>query len=171
MSKLRATIAAVAAALGIGAISPLGFDDIRKHEGLRLTAYADPYLGWKKPTICYGHTKGVYRGTVATLDQCEAWLIEDIMSHCAIVDAWGKVNKYVFTQGEYDAYCSFVYNTGYFGKTASVAHRIKADPWAACMGLLKYYYSDGQPSRGLWERRYREYNTCISTLSVHWSRR
>ena len=44
---------------------------------------------------------------------------------------------------------------------------LKQDDWGACMGLLKYYYSNGKPSRGLWERRYAEYNLCISQLD--WS--
>jgi len=69
------------------------------------------------------------------------------------------------TQGEQDAYCSFAFNTGKFKDTSSIYGRlVKQDDWGACMGLLKYFYSGGIPSRGLWNRRYDEYNECISQL-------
>lgn len=170
MNKIRATLVAAAMAMGVPAITYEGYEAIKAHEGLRLHAYPDPYYGWRTPTICYGHTKGVKRGDVVTLEQCQTWLVEDIVRHCAVVDAYTKPRQYKLTQGEYDAYCSFTYNTGYFAKTTSVAGRLGDDRWYACMGLLKYYYSDGKPSRGLWERRYKEYNTCISTLEYRASR-
>lgn len=41
-------------------------------------AYADPGRGWKLPTICNGHTRGVTRTTTATQAQCNQWLKEDL---------------------------------------------------------------------------------------------
>lgn len=166
MSKARAIAIAVAAVVSM---SPLALLDMKRHEGtgptfkttegIRYKAYADAYLGWRKPTICYGHTKGVTQGMVATQAQCDAWFAEDVKTHCEIIKPWPQ------TQGEVDAYCSFAYNTGRFPNTDSIQRRLIADDrWGACMGLLKYYYSDGKPSRGLWERRYAEYNNCISQL-------
>lgn len=163
--------AAGAVVATILAMFPVALHQMQKHEGtgptvhtsegLRYKAYADPYLGWKTPTICYGHTKGVKKGDIATQAQCDAWLQEDIVSHCNIVKPWPT------TQGEVDAYCSFAYNTGKFKSAPSVHDRyVQGDRWGACMGLLKYYYSDGKPSRGLWNRRYDEYNNCISNLPI-----
>ena len=155
------------------ALSPAGYSLIRSHEGLGQPgqqvqkAYADPYLGWRKATICFGHTLNVKQGDAVPLRQCEAWLLEDANSHCKIVyDALAPHGVWL-TQGEQDAYCSFAFNLGRFKGTDSVYGRLlKHDDWGACMGMLKYYYSDRKPSRGLWERRYHEYNVCINQLEV-----
>lgn len=153
------------------ALSPVGYKLVEKREGLGQPgqkvqkAYADPYLGWRVPTICYGHTKGVKAGDTATIDQCRVWLKEDATQHCAIVyEALVPLNIWL-TQGEQDAYCSFAFNTGKFKTTESIYGRlVKHDDWGACMGLLKYFYSGGIASQGLWNRRYDEYNECISQL-------
>ena len=172
--KINKKLVGGVAAVLIVAVSPMGFQDIKKHEGLGQPnqvvqkAYPDAYYGWKLPTICWGKTKDVRRGDTATLDQCEAWLKEDITRHCALVyDALVPQGIWL-SQGEQDAYCSFAYNLGKFKGTDSVYGRlIKGDDWGACMGLLKYSYSNGQPSRGLWNRRYDEYNKCISQLDIN----
>lgn len=157
------------------ALSPLGFQKLKGHEGLGQPgqqvqkAYADPYYGWKIATICYGHTKGIKRGDTATMAQCDDWLKQDVSRHCKLVyDAVLPLGAWL-TQGEQDAYCSFAFNLGKFKGTASVYGRLaKGDDWGACMGLLKYHRSNGKPSRGLWNRRYAEYNDCISQLE--WNR-
>ena len=74
-------------------------------------AYPDPGLGWKLPTICAGHTKGVKRGDTATLEQCRKWLDEDTQ--------WAKnrVAKCLsvpVTVSQFEALTSFEYNTGLF---------------------------------------------------------
>ena len=153
------------------AASAAGIGLIKRYEGLgqpgRSTqhAYADPYLGWRKATICYGHTQGVKQGDTASMAQCEDWLKSDVAQHCKLVYDALLPHGIWLTQGEQDAYCSFAYNLGKFKGTDSVYGRLlKQDDWGACMGLMKYYYSDGKPSRGLWKRRYAEYNLCISQL-------
>lgn len=153
------------------AMSPVGYQMLKSHEGLGQPgaavqkAYADPYYGWKIATICYGHTAGVQRGDTATMAQCDEYLRKDVAQHCALVYDALMPQSIWLTQGEQDAYCSFAYNLGKFKGTDSVYGRLlKQDDWGACMGLLKYYYSNGKPSRGLWERRYEEYNSCISQL-------
>lgn len=156
------------------AASPLGFQTIKDYEGLGQPkavvqqAYPDAYYGWKLPTICYGKTKDVNRGDTASMSQCEAWLKEDVVRHCALVYEALVPQDIWLTQGEQDAYCSFSFNLGKFKGTDSVYGRlVKGDDWGACMGLLKYYYSNGQPSRGLWSRRYTEYNLCINQLDIN----
>lgn len=155
------------------AMSPAGYRALKSHEGLGQPgatvqkAYADPYYGWRIATICYGHTAGVKQGDTATLAQCDKFLREDVDKHCALVYDALMPHGIWLTQGEQDAYCSFAYNLGKFKGTDSVYGRLlKQDDWGACMGLLKYWYSDGQPSRGLWNRRYAEYNMCISQLDI-----
>lgn len=158
----------------IVSLSPLGLKELKKHEGLGQPnatvqkAYPDPYYGWKLPTICYGHTKNVKRADSVTLEKCDEFLKSDVASHCKLVyDALLPHNIWL-TQGEQDAYCSFAFNIGRFKETDSVYGRLmKQDDWGACMGLLKYHYSNGQPSRGIWNRRYDEYNNCISQLSYN----
>lgn len=160
-------------------LSATGLGLVKTYEGLgqpRATvqkAYADPYLGWRKATICYGHTKGVKQGDTASMAQCEDWLKTDAAQHCKLVYDALLPHGIWLTQGEQDAYCSFAYNLGKFKGTGSVYGRLlKQDDWGACMGLLKYSYSNGVPSRGLWNRRYAEYNLCISQLEVkHYGRR
>lgn len=155
-------------------LSPLGFIELKKNEGLgqpksyTQKAYADPYYGWKLPTICYGHTGSVKRGDVASLEQCEVFLKTDVAIHCKLVYDALIPHKIWLTQGEQDAYCSFAFNTGKFKETESIYGRLmKQDDWGACMGLLKYTYSNGQASIGLWNRRYTEYNSCISQLNYN----
>lgn len=139
---------------------------VAQHESVVHVAYADPYYGWKLPTICYGHTKGVKRGDTATQEVCEAWLKEDLD------EAVGKLKKALapynvsLTQGEIDAYTSFIYNLGRFTNTPSVMGRlIKGDRIGACQGLLLYTYSNGIYSKGLANRREVEYRVCISEIA------
>ena len=155
------------------AMSTAGYRALKSHEGLGQPgatvqkAYADPYYGWRIATICYGHTAGVKQGDTATLAQCDQFLREDVTKHCTLVYDALMPHGIWLSQGEQDAYCSFAYNLGKFKGTDSVYGRLlKQDDWGACMGLLKYYYSDGKPSRGLWNRRYAEYNMCVSQLDI-----
>lgn len=171
MAKYAKPGAAVAAL--VVALSGVGLSTVRKHEGLGQPgrpvqqAYADPYLGWGKPTICYGHTQDVKQGDKATLAKCDEFLAADVTSHCKIVYNSLKGKGIWLTQGEQDAYCSFAFNLGKFSGTNAVYGRlISGDDWGACMGLLQYRFSNGVPSRGLWNRRYAEYNLCIKDLSV-----
>ncbi len=153
------------------ALSPSGYKALKSHEGLGQPgasvqrAYADPYHGWRVATICYGHTAGVKKGDTATLAECEQYLRADVDKHCKLVYDALMPQHIWLTQGEQDAYCSFAYNLGKFKGTDSVYGRLlQQDDWWACMGLLKYYYSNGVPSQSLWVRRYEEYNRCISQL-------
>lgn len=72
-------------------------------------AYADPAHGWKVPTICAGRTKGVFRGQTATLDECDAWLIEDLTYAGSAIKRCTPVKM---TQWQYNYLASFVHNVG-----------------------------------------------------------
>lgn len=87
-------------------------------EGLRLTkisegfeskAYPDPATHAEPWTIAYGHTSGVQEGDTCTLEQGEAWLIEDVQT------ALDLLKQYVtrdLAQGEADACIDMLYNVG-----------------------------------------------------------
>lgn len=105
-------------------------------------AYADPAHGWAVPTICAGRTTGVFRGQVATLQQCQAWLIEDTsaaghaISRCAAVP---------MTQGQYDALVSYVHN---IGSTAFCSSQVAAQLRAGnCLGAAHQMHAAPRISR------------------------
>lgn len=161
-----AVLVVAASAAGIGLIK--GYEGLGQPGRQIQRAYPDPYYGWRIATICYGHTKGVKQGDTATMAQCEEFFRSDVASHCKLVYDALIPRSIWLTQGEQDAYCSFAYNLGKFKSTDSVYGRlIKGDDWGACMGLLKYTQSDGKFSRGLWNRRYAEYNLCINQLDYN----
>lgn len=158
-----------AAAIGmtlVVAMSPIGLDNLKQHEGMSLRAYPDPYYGWHVATICWGHTgEHVKQGMQVSQQQCDAWLASDVARHCKLVYEAVKPHNVWLTQGEQDAYCDFAYNLGRFKGTESVYGRlIRGDDWGACEGLMKYTYSNGKPSKGLYNRRYKEYLHCVSQL-------
>lgn len=85
--RLRTLLADVEAALADepdGAVDPILVSDLKRDEGLRLTAYGDPLTGREPWTIGYGHTgPDVRQGLTWTQQQAEAALIADIEDHNA----------------------------------------------------------------------------------------
>ena len=72
-------------------------------------AYPDPQLGWAVPTICHGHTRGVFKDQRVSLNQCETWLVEDAN---LAGDAIKRCTPVKMTQGQYDVLVSMVVNIG-----------------------------------------------------------
>ena len=115
-------------------------------------AYADPAHGWQVPTICAGRTRGVYRGQVATLQQCQAWLVEDTTAAGRAVARCAPVPV---TQQQYDALVSLTHNIGPTAFCSSqVAARLRAGD---CLGAAHEMHAaprisrrTGQPER--WQR-------------------
>ena len=102
-----------------------GFGPYHIENGQRVyTAYPDPGYGTKLPTICNGHTRGVTMQTTATLEQCRAWLSEDVQWAKERV---GKCLTHTITQKQFDALTSFEFNTGLF-----------------CFTQMKTYINNGQ---------------------------
>lgn len=88
-----------------------GYDLIRKHEGLRLTAYLCPA---KIPTIGYGNTfyedgSKVKIGDEITKERADK-LFEIIADDFA--DKVFKITKAKLTQNQFNAIVSFAYNVG-----------------------------------------------------------
>ncbi|MGJ7506776.1 lysozyme [Variovorax sp. GT1P44] len=123
-----------------------------RFEGLRFHAYADPAHGWKVPTICYGHTKGVKRGDVATQAQCDAWLREDMEAAMADV---GRVVAVELSPNELAAYGDFVFNAGLTNfRTSTMLRKLNAgDRRGACAELSRWVYAADIRLPGLVNRR------------------
>lgn len=144
------------------ALSAVGASYIASDEGVGPTvnengqtlavAYADPGVGWDLPTVCHGHTRGVFRGQRASLQQCQAWLIEDA-SYAG--KAIARCTPVSFTQQQYDALVSFVFNVGaanYCGST--LAKRINAgDCRSAAREISRWTRANGRVLSGLVKRR------------------
>jgi len=86
----------------------LGPVEVRNNEKVAV-AYADPAHGWNVPTICAGRTKGVFRGQRATMEECDAWLIEDLTYAGQAIKRCTPVKM---TQWQYNYLVSFVHNVG-----------------------------------------------------------
>lgn len=91
-------------------------------------AYPDPGYGWKVPTICAGHTKGVKEGDVATDEKCERFLKEDLEDASYYVKICTNPQTKI-TQEQFDALVDFQFNTG-----------------AYCRSTLRVYVNEGQGS-------------------------
>lgn len=138
-------------------ISDNGIALIKKFEGCKLVAYRDS-VGI--PTIGIGHTRGVKMGMKITEQQAEDFLREDI-SLCEKV-----LNniKCTFTQNEYDALCSWVFNLGVGNFTKSTMYKrilsnVSKD--SVTDEMVKWVYAGGRSLLGLKRRRVAEANVFI----------
>lgn len=94
-----------------------GLQIIKDSESLRLKAYLCPA---GIPTIGYGHTKGVKLGDTCTVEQAEAYLIND----CEVVE--NDVNDLFpnCNQNQFDALCSWIFNLGRPKFVSSTLYRV-----------------------------------------------
>jgi len=143
--------AAVLALAAYFAPSPSGVELVKHHEGVRTQAYLDVAA---VPTICYGSTRGVHLGQVATLAQCEQRLKTDLTFAGEAVQ---KHTQRFITQGQYDALVSFVFN---FGETkfrnSTLLRKLNAgDCYGAAREFDRWVYAGKPPKvyRGLVKRR------------------
>ena len=132
--------------------SQSGLDAIKKHEGVRHSAYLDA-VG--VPTICYGSTRKVYMGQRATPAECEERLLEDATYAGRGVAKGVKVK---LTQGQYDALVSFVFNVGAgaFSKSTMLRYINANQCEAAGTEFLRWDRAGGKRLKGLTNRRARE---------------
>jgi lysozyme len=150
----------------VSAVSAACLTMIAGYEGKSNVAYPDIAYGWDLPTICYGHTgSDVKQGQRLTDAQCWALLRKDADAHTGYVLGLVSVP---LSQGELDAYTSFVFNVGPTNfKTSTLRSRLNAgDRWGACMQLLRWDQAKGVRYKGLVDRRHAEYNVCVSELPI-----
>lgn len=151
------------ATLTAGAVSAAGLGMIAKHEGWVNQTYADPALGWAVPTVCVGHTATAKRGEWKSDAQCLALLQQDAAGAYRDVQRLLPGPK---TQGEIDAYTSFVFNVGAPKLEHSTLRRLflSGDRAGACRQMLRWVYSGGAKLRGLEVRRTEEVKLCLRDL-------
>ena len=140
-------------------ISKNGLKLIKKWEGCHLTAYRDcvgvPTIGWgtvdADRKITGTRIRMGMRISQATADK---WLEESIR-----VLYEPKVNKYMekyqWTQNEYDALVSFAYNIGNIDGLTAKGTRSKK---TIAKKILEYCKAGGRRVKGLYDRRVDEYN-------------
>ncbi|MGH6957723.1 MAG: glycoside hydrolase family protein [Caulobacteraceae bacterium] len=67
--------------------SPYLIGDLKRDEGFRAQAYPDPLLGWKRPTIGYGHAgRDVHPGLIWTENLAADALADDVAQVCKGLD-------------------------------------------------------------------------------------
>ena len=159
MSRAR-----LSAGITAGAVSAAGLGLIASHEGKRNAAYADPAHGWAVPTICYGHTATAKRGQWRSDEQCLQLLQQDATA--AYNDVRRLFAGVPLTQGEVDAYTSFVFNVGAAKVEGSTLRRLvlSGQRRAACDQLTRWVYAGGQKLPGLVKRRAEEKALCLRDL-------
>lgn len=106
------------------------------HEGVRYRAYLDT---GGVATICYGHTSGVRVGMVATEEQCNRWLVQDLET------AQRGVRKHLTrpaTRNQIDAYTSFVFNVGEgaFANSTMLRKANSGDHTGSCAEFYRWVY-------------------------------
>lgn len=127
---------------------------IKAHEGLRLTAYADPVGVW---TIGYGHTTAagppkVERGMKITDAGADAILRQDLAKFEGYVSSAVKVP---LNQNEFDALVSFTFNLGPGNlRSSTLLKKLNAgDRAGAADEFLKWTKAGGKTLPGLVKRR------------------
>ncbi len=83
--------------------------EIARSEGCRLKAYRCPA---GKPTIGWGHTRGVKMGDTCTQEQADAWFVEDLTE---FTDGVQRALKRDASENELGALVSLAYNIGLAG--------------------------------------------------------
>ena len=107
-----------------------------------LTAYDDGFGTW---TIGWGHTAGVKRGMKITEAQAQKYFEQDLAKKEAIVKEYEKKEGIKFTQQQYDALVSLVYNLSTNPLGSSTYRLTKA---------IKKYQSGSKvniPTEAVWE--------------------
>ena len=127
--------------------SPRAVGLIKEFEGCQLTAYRDVRGIW---TIGWGHTGSVQPGQYVEQATADELLAADLEIASKPLQSLGE-----FTQMEFDALTSFIYNIGGGAFAASTMRRkiLAADFRGAAAEFDKWIFSGGQEVPGLVRRR------------------
>lgn len=144
-------------AAGVAAAAVLTLGLVKTFEGNSTKAYMDAN---HTPTICRGHTKGVFIGMTVTQEQCEAWATKEIQDRLDAVDR-------MLLQPQPDtrraALADFAYNEGVGALQNSVALRLinQGKLVDGCLALFEYVRAGNQVLLGLVRRRVAEVRLCL----------
>lgn len=131
-------------------------------EGLRTVAYRDP-VGI--PTICFGETRNVQMGDVATKQECKDMLANRLGEFERGINACLR-NPGLIPDGAYVASISFAYNVGVraFCNSTMKKKLDAGDIRGACDELLKWTKARGIYLPGLANRRKAEREICLKAI-------
>ena len=132
------------------------------YEGLSLKEYPD-IVGI--PTICYGETKNVHKGDVATKAECDEKLAKRLAEFNDGVNSCVKVD---LPDTRRVALVSLSYNIGTsaFCKSSVVRLSNQGDIKGGCSAILKWDMAGGKHVPGLAKRRQGEYELCLKNEPV-----
>lgn len=140
--------------------SKKGIELIKEFEGCILHSYRCPA---GVLTIGFGHTADVYEGQTITQDEAEKLLQSDLLWCEGIVNAWNF--HYKWSQGEYDAMVSFIFNCGE-GEFNRLIRNGDRDKNTISRKMLLYTHDEnGAELEGLVRRRHAEYNLFTSVYN------
>lgn len=132
--------------------SDIGIDLIKKFEGFRENAYQCAAGVW---TIGYGHTSGVKKGDVVTVEQATRYLKDDVKAAENSVTSLAKRYGYVLNQAQFDALVSFTFNCG-AGNLDRLTQYGKRSIAQIASAFMLYINANGTPLAGLVRRRAEE---------------
>jgi lysozyme len=153
-ATIKKTVAGAAAAIAIAT------SFIAPWEGEELRAYRD-IVG--VPTICYGETRGVQIGDVATHAECQTMLAEGVAQFAEAIKPCLPATVPDKTRA---AFISAAYNIGSAGFCGSSMSRkaLAGDMRGACDALLLWNKAGGRVVKGLVNRRTAERKLCLEGL-------
>ncbi|MBD3788140.1 MAG: lysozyme [Sphingomonadales bacterium] len=145
-----------------GQIIAIAVPEIKRHEGVRLTAYRDP-IGI--PTICAGTTRGVRMGHTITARDCDRLITSEA------VEYWRGVSRHMtevtlrgrITAHRGAAWTDLTINIGIGAATKSTAlRRLNAgDIPGSCKAMTWFNKAGGVIFVGLVTRRSDNYDLCM----------
>ncbi len=152
-------------------ISEEGLSNLINCEGCERQAYKD---GAGVPTVGVGSTIGVIYGRLYTNGEIAQRLARDVMS---AEQCLARNVKADLTQGEWDAYTSYIFNIGCSGFVSSTTYRIlsgdvKATRTDACYAMRRWdkitVVKGGKKvlivSPGLQNRRAKDISLCVKYI-------
>ena len=142
-------------------LTAAGLVSLANFEGLSGEAYI-PVPG-DVPTIGFGSTSGVEMGDKISVPEALERLMRDVEN---AESAIGQCVKVPLSQGEYDAYTSFIFNVGGNAFCAStLVKKLNAGDYpGACLELKRWVYVDGKVVHGLVKRRNMEFQMCMNKI-------
>lgn len=131
---------------------------IKQYERFRPTAYPATAAERAKGiwTIGYGHTRGVKEGDTCTMDQANAWIVDDLRTSMTFVINLVNVP---LNQAQFDALVSLVFNCGQAPLYGTLGTKLNAGDYAGAAAEFKRWDKQGGVElAGLETRRVAEAN-------------